>query len=89
LRPNPKRIKVIQLKSKKPVRSTPRVRRRSASVDERSFTVVPDEDLHAKFDAFGNASWSVRDELRAEKPEMRTDIALVKTAVLELAKRVP
>jgi hypothetical protein len=110
------------VKSKKPIRPAPRPRRRSPDVvDEASFTVVL-EDLRAKFDAFGEALWSVRDELRSEMhgirdelrsemhgmrdelrsemhdmraelrgemSEMRTDISLLKTAVLDLSKRIP
>jgi hypothetical protein len=65
------------VKSKKPIRPAPRVRRRSpVVVVERAFTVVL-EGLHARFDVFGEAL------------QLRTDIALLKTAVLDVSKRSP
>jgi hypothetical protein len=64
------------VKSKKPHRRPPSARRRSPAVDEASFTVVL-EDLHAKFDAFGEALWIVRDDvgrLRTEMHAMRDEL---------------
>jgi hypothetical protein len=98
------------VKSKKPVRPTPRPRRRSPVLDEASFTIVL-EDLHAKFAVFGEAlqgvreeMYAMRDDLRGEmramrddlrgemqelRGELRGDIAFLRTAVLDLSKRLP
>ena len=103
MRPNQNQLKVIEVKSKKSVRQPqpPRARRGAPVVDEAAFAVIL-EDIRAQFRAFREALQelptrremhealdSLRVELRSEMGEMRTDIALLKTAVLDLAKRIP
>jgi archaellum component FlaC len=59
----------------------------SASVDARAFTVVL-EDLHAKFDVFGEALQGVRSEVaevRSEVAELRSDVAALQSLRPEVA----
>lgn len=90
MRPHQSQLKVIPVRSKKPIRpssrATSRPRRGAPVVDEASFTVVL-EDLRAQFRVFGEALQelptrremhealdALRAELRGEMMEMRAEL---------------
>lgn len=95
----------MHVKSKKPIRSVAPPRRRPSGLDEPRFTVILEDlraqfrvfgeaiqELPTRREMLQMRD-ELRDELRGElhglRDELRTDIALLQTAVLDLSKRIP